>query len=420
MTRRHIVIIAAFAAALLGIAVPSWAYFTASATSIVSAGATTLAPVTNVTAVATDSADATVSWTLPTPANPSATTYTATSSPGSKSCTGTNISSCVVGGLTAGTPYTFAVVPTLHSWSAAGTSTAGSTTPPASVLTLAPESFATLPQTETGTLTGFPAAAALSWYLDSPGGTTLSGTSTLPANNAVSVTVPTGTAAGSHVIYVVSGTFSASTGVSYNSGPAPSAPTSVSLANGGGTGNAYVNSANKSSINVSVALPSTSKSTDVVHLTAGDGTNTVTPATMSGTSGTGTVTFVGLNLSSFNDGPVTFTTWVTNASGTSANTVKAVTKDTVNPSAPTASYTDGNNGQGDKITGVTEVGATITAVETAPATKTWTTTAATTSYSLKVDNLSTHSGINYSYSVTATDAAGNVSPATIVSGTDNT
>jgi len=47
----------------------------------------------------------------------------------------------------------------------------------------------------------------------------------------------------------------------------PGAPTTVSLANGGGAGNAYVNGGNASSISVSISLAANSLTTDTVKLT---------------------------------------------------------------------------------------------------------------------------------------------------------
>lgn len=117
---------------------------------------------------------------------------------------------------------------------------------------------------------------------------------------------------------------------------APAAPTSVQLSNGGGQSSAFVNNANKSSVNFAVALPSTSLGTDTVHLTVGDGVpaHTVTPATKSGTLGSGTVNFTALDLSGLNDGTLTVTAWVTNAvGGTSGNTTASPVKDVVAPTA---------------------------------------------------------------------------------------
>jgi type II secretory pathway pseudopilin PulG len=119
----------------------------------------------------------------------------------------------------------------------------------------------------------------------------------------------------------------------------------VTLANGGGTGNAYINLNNYAALQVAVNLPATSTSGDVVHLTLTDGTNAVTPATKLGTSGAGTVLFNNIpSLQSLNDGTITITTWTTNTSGSSSTTSISVTKDTVAPAAPTTLALQ--NGQG--------------------------------------------------------------------------
>jgi len=67
---------------------------------------------------------------------------------------------------------------------------------------------------------------------------------------------------------------------------APGQATSITLANGGGAGSAYINAANASSINLNVALPAGSLTSDVVQLTLpGGGTQT-----HAGSAGAGTVT----------------------------------------------------------------------------------------------------------------------------------
>src|SRR3954451_9836401 len=91
---------------------------------------------------------------------------------------------------------------------------------------------------------------------------------------------------------------------------APGAPTSVSLANGGGPGNAYVNAANAGSVSVSIGLPAGSTATDTVKLTISNGAGNVV-ATRSGTAGAGTITLSGLNLASLGDGPVTMSAYST-------------------------------------------------------------------------------------------------------------
>src|SRR4051794_6132050 len=70
---------------------------------------------------------------------------------------------------------------------------------------------------------------------------------------------------------------------------APGAPTTVTLANGGGTGSAYVNAANASGLSVSISLPSGSTATDTVKLTISNGASNLV-VTRSGTAGGGAVT----------------------------------------------------------------------------------------------------------------------------------
>lgn len=119
ITRRRIVTVAAVAAALIGVSVPAWAYFTATASSNITASAKTLAAVTGPTATTVNSTDATVSWTDTT--NPSGTTYTGTAtmvqSPHTVvTCVVTGMT-CKASALTASTQYTFSVTPALGaSW----------------------------------------------------------------------------------------------------------------------------------------------------------------------------------------------------------------------------------------------------------------------------------------------------------------
>lgn len=203
----------------------------------------------------------------------------------------------------------------------------------------------------------------------------------------------------------------------------PDKPTGVTLANGGGTGNAYINSSNASSVSGTVTLPATTQSTDTVHLTATDQKAKTVTATHAG--GTTTVTFTGLNLSTLADGPITFTAWATNAGGTGATTAStAYTKDTATVAAPTSlKYVDNSGSTADQITGTGVANDTINIAETSPATKSYSGTAAASgSFAINVDALNgTGNGTNsisYSYSVTQTDAAGNTSAATVLTGSD--
>lgn len=421
MTRRRLAVIAALAAALVGASVPAWAYFSASAPSTIEADASSLSPVTAVTVAFTDANHAAVSWTNPQPANPSGTAYVVTAN-GQSFCSVVDDHACSAGSLAAGTSYEFAVQPTIgSSWKA--TSVAANATTPTLGLTLTSPNFTTLPETESGTLSGFPIGAVLSWYLDGDPAKSLSGTATLPASHTVSVTIPTGAAPGPHTVSVASGGLSAAATVNFTpTASGPDAPTLVSLTNGGGDGNAYINAKNAASVNVAVTLPSTSLATDTVHMSATDaGTAHTVTASAVGTAGVGTVTFT-LDLHSLSDGAITFTAYVANSGGASVSLTTTATKDTVAPSAPAATYIDaGQPSQKDAVSGTAEPGSTITVNETAPNAKLWVGTAAADgTYSVTVDPLHGTNGqkISYVYSITATDVAGNVSTAEIVIGND--
>src|SRR6266576_758966 len=201
---------------------------------------------------------------------------------------------------------------------------------------------------------------------------------------------------------------------------APGQATSITLTNGGGAGSAYVNSGNSSSINIAVALPAGSLTTDVVQLTATVG-GTVT-ATHAGSAGAGTVNFNGVNVSGLGDGTLSLSVISTDLAGnvSSVRTV-TVTKDTVAPGAPTASYTDNNN-VADDVTGTAEANASISVTKTAPAPTTGfsTTASGAGSYSVTVAivNGKPNTPISVTYTVTATDAAGNTSSASTLSFSD--
>jgi hypothetical protein len=202
------------------------------------------------------------------------------------------------------------------------------------------------------------------------------------------------------------------------------APTvsSVSLANGGGAGNAYVNAGNASGLSVSISLPSGSTASDIVRLTVSDGGNSVT-TTRAGTSGSGAISVTALNAAGLGDGTLTISAYSTDVAGNvGAATSITVTKDTVAPGAPSANYTDNNNTTADVVSGAAEAGAAITVTKTAPTpTATYSTTATGGSYSVNVAGTAgkPNSGaIAVTYTVTAADAAGNTSGATTLNFSD--
>jgi hypothetical protein len=200
------------------------------------------------------------------------------------------------------------------------------------------------------------------------------------------------------------------------------ATTSVALANGGGAGNAYVNAGNAGSLSVSVTLPAGSLTSDAVNLTISNGANSVT-STKAGSAGAGTITFTGLNVSSLGDGTLTMSAFSTDLAGNVGATKNVtVTKDTVAPNAPTANYTDNNNNTADVVFGTAEANASITVTKQSPApTATYPTTAnGAGSYTVNVagTNGKPNTPVAVSYTVTATDAAGNTSATTTLNFSD--
>lgn len=89
-----------------------------------------------------------------------------------------------------------------------------------------------------------------------------------------------------------------------------------------------------------------------------------------------------------------------------------MSKDTVAPGIPTAAYVDNRN-VADAITGAAEAGAAITATRTAPSAAGPYTTVATGAGSFTV-TVGIAKNVSVTYSVTATDAAGNVGASSTV------
>jgi large repetitive protein len=199
---------------------------------------------------------------------------------------------------------------------------------------------------------------------------------------------------------------------------APTQPTGIALANGGGSGGAYINSGNAGSLSVTVTLASGWLSTDNITLTLSSGGASVTRQ-VAATSGS--VTFSGLNVSAFGDGAVSASVTSTDAAGNvSAARTTSFTKDATAPGAPTATYTDNNNAA-DVISGTAEANAAISVTQTLPTAGSYSTTASVAgAYSLPVATVNGKNSalITVTYSVKATDAAGNSSAATPVTFSD--
>jgi hypothetical protein len=202
----------------------------------------------------------------------------------------------------------------------------------------------------------------------------------------------------------------------------PGQPTGISLANGGGAGNAYVNVANGGSLSVNVDLPAGSLASDLVTLTLSNGASSVT-RTASATAGAGTVTISGINVSGLGDGSVSVSATSTDAAGNVSSAHSATfTKDTQAPAVPSGcSYTDKVNAVADVIACTTDANASITITESAPGSATFSGSAdGAGSFSINVSAVhgTNPNPVPYSYSVTATDAAGNTSGAATVAGSD--
>lgn len=196
---------------------------------------------------------------------------------------------------------------------------------------------------------------------------------------------------------------------------APTLPTVVALANGGGQGSAYVNLANRASVSVSVMLPASAIASDTVTVVVSQGAASVT-ATVPGRAGAGVVTVTGLNTTTLGDGTVTLSTTTADAAGNaSAARTATVTKDTVAPGVPTGTYTDSNNAVADVIAGAGEASATVSATQTLPsASGPYTAVAAAGGgYTLNVfgTNGKPPAPIAVRYLITATDLAGNTGAA---------
>jgi hypothetical protein len=143
--------------------------------------------------------------------------------------------------------------------------------------------------------------------------------------------------------------------------------------------------------------------------------------TASATAGAGTVTISSINVSGLGDGTVTITATSTDAAGNiSSGNAAGFTKDTVAPGAPIATYTDKTNTVADVISGTAEANASITVTETVPGAGTFGGSANGGAFSINVAPIHGTNGSPkaYSYSVTATDAAGNTSSAAVVAGSD--
>lgn len=175
----------------------------------------------------------------------------------------------------------------------------------------------------------------------------------------------------------------------------------------------YVNNANVAAVPVS----GTAESGGTVALTVNDAGSAHTVTASTTVSGTGAWSFSNLNLSTLNQGTLTYSAIASDAAGNAGTATTATdTKDTVAPSAPTLTvpaYVNGStptSASAVQVSGNSEAGAPIlvTAADAGTAhTATGTATASGTGAWSVTLNLSSFTDGALTYNAAATDAAGN-------------
>jgi len=271
-----------------------------------------------------------LSWGAASPNGSAVTGYTATASPGGATCTTTTATSCVITGLTNGTPYTFSVTAT----NGVGTGSAGtssSVTPatvpnaPTGIAGTRGNSQVTLSWTAVPAIAADNGGAAVTGYTvtASPGGNTCTTTTT------VTCTV-TGLTNGTAYTFAVTATNSVGVGASDTTTAAitpatvPGAPTGVSGTTGAGQSE------------VSFTAPASNGSPITSY------TVTSSPGGITATCSASPCLITGLT----NGTSYTFQVTATNSVGTGSSSAAstAVTPKTT-PSAPSSVYAVRGNGQ---------------------------------------------------------------------------
>lgn len=132
MNRRRALVVAAIAAATVGLGLPAWAFFTASSTTVtpsVSAGSVNSPGIVSVTSI---NSTASLSWSAPTSPSGASFTYTVSRTGGAgeslgAGCTGSlSTTSCTDAGVVPGTSYTWTVTPHLgNNWNGSTSQASG-------------------------------------------------------------------------------------------------------------------------------------------------------------------------------------------------------------------------------------------------------------------------------------------------------
>lgn len=444
MSRRRI--IATVLASTVGISAPAWAFFSlTSAASTATYGAGSLS-VTSASASQVSSTALDIAWVAPA-TNPASTTYKVVRDGTTTVCAAATASPCHDTGLVAGSAHSYTVTAQLGTnWESSPVSTTSQSTANAPTVESIDTADASISTTLHWTVT-FSAAVdgvdKTDFALVKTGGSdgtvsAVSPTSGLNTSYSVTVTgasVPSGASLGLNLVdndsikdaggtplVGASGNDGSFTGQTYSAGSTvavPSTPQMLAADDSGSSNSDNVTSVTTprftgtgGTVGNTISLyfdgASTANGTATVQ---SDGTWSVTPSTAlsGGPAATGVV----------------HTVVAKESSGTvfsAASSTRTFTVDTVAPAAPTATYSDQNgNGNADIISGTAEPNAAINITETTPTSHTYPGTAGSDgTYSVPVEAIGGNQNrqVSYSYSVVASDAAGNPSPAMPVSGND--
>jgi hypothetical protein len=348
-----------------GVTTAGWAYWSATGTGTASATVGTLNPPTNVSGAATPGSNTVpISWSASSTTAPPAVAPTgyyvqryAGSTP-SPAC-GTSPSSlstattCNDLSVPDGT-YTYKVTALFNSWTAQSAASNSVTvvldnTPPAIDLTSTPTINLANRTSVSASGTGENGAAISVVIFDAGAAHTTTAATTTVAGGTWSVSgIDASGLTDGAVTYKVTATEAANNSATVTRGAlkdtiAPAAPTSVSLTNGLGQANAYINDTNKASINytVVVAANAGNASTDTVKVTLTSDTSVTGSIASPGAAG-GTVTVARMNATGLADGSVSVSAVVTDLAGNSSTArTSTTTKDTAAAAPVSVSLTNG-------------------------------------------------------------------------------
>ncbi len=281
-------------------------------------------------------------------------------------CSGTITAlSCTESSVPAGT-WTYTVTPLLYSWLGSESAASSALTIQAPGLSItSATSVTSLPSTMTASLTGYAAGETVSFKLDSATGTTLTGTlspASIPAAGSAtaSITLPAGTAQGSHTIYAVGNQGDTANATLTVNRPVVSSAAITKSAGGvsgaikqGGTYYVYANVTGSGTPPAGLGTVTA----DVSAVTAGQSAAALT-------SGSYTVDGQSYNYrsaqltakSSLSAGTDAFTVKLTDSAGTATTTSYSVTVDNTAPRASNVQTANGSGGtagkpeQGDTVT----------------------------------------------------------------------